>query len=53
MLATIQSGTFLSFFLLSENVRIRKYKTIILPVVLHGCKTLSLTVREEHETDGV
>jgi hypothetical protein len=24
------------------------YKTIILPVVLYGCKTWSLTLREEH-----
>jgi hypothetical protein len=24
------------------------YKTIILPVVLHGCETWSLTLREEH-----
>jgi hypothetical protein len=27
---------------------IRIYKTIILPVVLHGCETWSLTLREEH-----
>jgi hypothetical protein len=26
----------------------RIYKTIILPVVLYGCKTWSLTLREEH-----
>jgi hypothetical protein len=26
----------------------RLYKTIILPVVLHGCETWSLTIREEH-----
>jgi hypothetical protein len=29
-------------------MKIRTYKTIILPVVLYGCETLSLTVREEH-----
>jgi hypothetical protein len=29
-------------------VKIKIYKTIILPVVLCGCKTLSLTLREEH-----
>jgi hypothetical protein len=34
--------------LLSENVKIRMYKTIILPVVLYGCETWSLTLREEH-----
>jgi hypothetical protein len=28
--------------------KIRIYKTIILPVVLHGCETWSLTLREEH-----
>jgi hypothetical protein len=30
------------------NVKIKIYKTIILPVVLYGCETLSLTLREEH-----
>jgi hypothetical protein len=27
---------------------LRIYKTIILPVVLYGCETWSLTLREEH-----
>jgi hypothetical protein len=34
--------------LLSKNVKLRIYKTIILPVVLCGCKTWFLTLREEH-----
>jgi hypothetical protein len=34
--------------LLSRYVRIKIYKTIILPVVLYGCKTRSVTLREEH-----
>jgi hypothetical protein len=34
--------------LLSKNVKVKIYKTIILPVVLYGCETWSLTVREEH-----
>jgi hypothetical protein len=38
----------LSSRLLSKNVNIRIYKTIILPVVLSGCQTWSLTLREEH-----
>jgi hypothetical protein len=29
-------------------VKIKIYKTIILPVVLYRCETLSLTLREEH-----
>jgi hypothetical protein len=33
---------------LSKNVKIRIYKTIILPVVLCGCETWSLTLREEY-----
>jgi hypothetical protein len=33
---------------LSRNIKIRIYKTIILPVVLYGCETWSLTLREEH-----
>jgi hypothetical protein len=39
----------LSSCLLSKNVKVRIYKTIILPVVLYGCETCSLTVREEHK----
>jgi hypothetical protein len=38
----------LSSHLLSRNVKVKIYKTIILPVVLYGCETLSLTLREEH-----
>jgi hypothetical protein len=38
----------LSSRLLSKNLKIRIYETIILPVVLYGCKTWSLTLREEH-----
>jgi hypothetical protein len=34
--------------LLSRNVKIKIYKTIIVPVVLYGCETWSLTLREEH-----
>jgi hypothetical protein len=34
--------------LLSNNLKLRIYKTIILPVVLYGCETWSLTLREEH-----
>jgi hypothetical protein len=32
----------------SKNLKIRIYKKIILPVVLYGCETWSLTLREEH-----
>jgi hypothetical protein len=38
----------LSSQLLSKNLKIRTYETIILPVVLYGCETWSLTLREEH-----
>jgi hypothetical protein len=38
----------LSSRLLSENVKIRTYGTIILPVVPYGCETRSLILREEH-----
>jgi hypothetical protein len=31
-----------------DNLKIRIYKTIILAVVLYGCETWSLTLREEH-----
>jgi len=33
--------------LLSKNLKIKIYGTIILPVSLYGCETWSLTLREE------
>jgi hypothetical protein len=33
---------------LSENVKIKIYRNIILPVVLYGCETSSLALREGH-----
>jgi hypothetical protein len=38
----------LSSRLLTNNVKVKIYKTIILPVVLYVCGTWSLTLREEH-----
>ena len=38
----------LSSRLLSKKLKVKTYKTIILPVVLYGCETWSLTLREEH-----
>ena len=37
----------LSSSLVSKNLKIKIYRTIILPVVLYGCETWSLTFREE------
>ena len=37
----------LSSGLLSRKLKIKIYRTIILPVVLYGCETWSLTLREE------
>jgi len=37
----------LSSSLLSKNLKIKVYRTIILPVVLYGCDTWSLTLKEE------
>jgi hypothetical protein len=37
-----------SSLMLSRNVKVKIYKTTTLPVVLYGCKTWSLTLREEH-----
>jgi hypothetical protein len=34
--------------LLSKNTKIKTYRSIILPVVLYGCDTWSVTLREEH-----
>ena len=38
---------YLSSSLLSKTLKIKIYRTIILPVVLYGCETWSLTLREE------
>ena len=43
----IQSKHSLSSRLLSKNLKIKIYKTIILPVFLYGWETWSLTLREE------
>ena len=32
----------------SKNLKIKIYRTIILPMVLYGCETWLLTFREEH-----
>ena len=37
----------LSSRLLSMNLKIKIYKVIVLPVLLYGCETYSLTLREE------
>jgi hypothetical protein len=39
----------LSSRVLSKNVKVRIYKNMILPMVLYGCETWSLSVREEHK----
>ena len=38
----------LSSSLLSKNTKVKIYRTIILPVVLYGCETWLLTLRDEH-----
>jgi hypothetical protein len=38
----------LSSRLLSRNIKVKIYKTVILPFVWYGCETCSLTLREEH-----
>jgi len=39
----------LSSRLLSKNLKIKIYRTIILPVVLYGCEAWSLILREERK----
>ena len=46
MLAIIRCRI-LSSRLLYRNLKIKIYRTIILPVVLYGCETWLLTLREE------
>jgi hypothetical protein len=37
----------LSFSWLSKILMVKIYRTLILPIVLYGCETFSLTLREE------
>jgi len=47
MLAVIRCRIFCFSSLLSKNLNIKIYTSIILPVVLYGCETWSLILREE------
>ena len=38
----------LSSLLLSKKLKVKTYKTINSPIVLYGCETWSLTLKEEH-----
>jgi hypothetical protein len=48
MLATVQSRSFCRLICCLEAQKLELYKTVILPVVLYGCETWSLTLREEY-----
>jgi hypothetical protein len=48
MLAIIQFKIFCPPVLYKKNLKIKIYKNVILPLVLYGCETWSLTLREEH-----
>ena len=47
MLSLIVNSIFSNSLLFKKNVKIKMYRSIILPVVLYGCETWSLTLREE------
>jgi hypothetical protein len=38
----------LYFRTIAKHLKIKLYKTVVLPIVLYGCETWSLTLREEH-----
>jgi hypothetical protein len=48
MFVIIQSKIFCLPVSYQKNMKIKIYKTVILPFVLYGCETWSLTLREEH-----
>jgi hypothetical protein len=52
LFAINQFRVFFLFHLLSRNVKVKIYKTIILPVVLYRYETWSLTLRERDEVTG-
>jgi hypothetical protein len=48
MLTIIQSKIFYLPASYKKNLKIKIYKTVILPIVLYWCETWSLNLREEH-----
>jgi hypothetical protein len=46
MLAIIHFTNFCLLVPLCKNVKIKKYKTITILVILYGCETWSLTLKE-------
>jgi hypothetical protein len=48
MLAIIQSKIFCLPVSYQKNLKIKIYKIVLLPVVLYGCESWSLNLREEH-----
>jgi hypothetical protein len=49
MLVIIQFTIFCLPVSYKKKLKIEMYKTVILPVVLYGCETWSLTLRKEHK----
>jgi len=45
---SVQIHNLSCYHLLSTNFKIKIHKSIISPVVLYGCESSSLTLREEH-----
>jgi hypothetical protein len=43
----VQVQSLWSSSLLSKNIKIKIYRTVILPFVVYGCETWSLALREE------
>jgi len=52
MLAIIRCRIFCLPDCYPKNLNIKIYRTIILPVVLYGCETWSLLLREERKLRG-
>jgi hypothetical protein len=48
MYAHLYVCMYVCIYVLPKNLKIKIYRTVILPVVLYGCETWSLTLREEH-----
>jgi len=46
---SFQDQVQIALYLLLQFCKIKIYRTIILPVVLYGCETWSLTLREERK----
>ena len=52
-MSALDPESFVFSHLLSKTMKTKIYRTIILPVVLYGCETWAVTLRDGTQAEGV